>query len=409
MRFAPQGVRCPLSPYGQRHMEKFNRSHYGSHENTAVGPNAKPEEADSDPHRLAEICRDEIGNLRYWLGSWYAYSKTAYRKLSKDEAEAEVVRIIKAEFDRAYSAATEQANPHKTGRPRAVRKVTRTIVSNVMIALKSLCVLADDVDCPSWLGEDEPPVATNEILADRSTWIHLPTRRQLEPTPAFFNTGALDFDYDPGSEQPHGWFGFLRDLFEFDSQPKRLLQEWFGYCLTPDTSLQKAFLIMGPPRSGKGVIARVLTRLIGQENVCTTTASSLAARTGLQPLIGKTLAIVSQHLFTKRNSAAFAERLLSIVKEELIPIRRKGHDFVNMKLPTRFMFLSNELPQFNDPRASLEDRFVILNTTQSFLGREAPSLASNLMRELPGILNWAIDGRRRLMINRGQFGNDLMP
>lgn len=52
-------------------------------------------------------------------------------------------------------------------------------------------------------------------------------------------------------------------------------------------------LIVGPKRSGKGTIARVLTRLIGNGNVSGPTTSSLAGPFGLQPLIGKTLAIVS--------------------------------------------------------------------------------------------------------------------
>lgn len=73
----------------------------------------------------------------------------------------------------------------------------------------------------------------------------------------------------------------------------RRLRTWFGYCLTGDTSQQKMLLIVGPKRSGKGTIARVLTRLIGNGNVSGPTTSSLAGPFGLQPLIGKTLAIVS--------------------------------------------------------------------------------------------------------------------
>ena len=45
----------------------------------------------------------------------------------------------------------------------------------------------------------------------------------------------------------------------------------FGLCLTGDTSHQKAFLIVGPKRSGKGTIARVLNRLVGAANTVTPT------------------------------------------------------------------------------------------------------------------------------------------
>ena len=36
-----------------------------------------------------------------------------------------------------------------------------------------------------------------------------------------------------------------------------LLQDWMGYTLTPDTSLQKILLCLGPPRSGKGTVYRI--------------------------------------------------------------------------------------------------------------------------------------------------------
>src|SRR5262245_42248056 len=40
-------------------------------------------------------------------------------------------------------------------------------------------------------------------------------------------------------------------------QAQATLQTWFGYNLTPDTSLQKIAALVGPPRSGKGTIGRV--------------------------------------------------------------------------------------------------------------------------------------------------------
>ena len=73
-----------------------------------------------------------------------------------------------------------------------------------------------------------------------------------------------------------------------------------------------------------------------------------------------------------------------------------------MKLPTRFMFLSNELPRLNDASGALAGRFVILRLTQSFYDQEDPHRTDKLLSELPGILNWAIEGWRRLR-ERGHF------
>ena len=47
-------------------------------------------------------------------------------------------------------------------------------------------------------------------------------------------------------------------------------------------------------------------------------------------------------------------------------------------------------------------RFIILQMTESFYGRETLNLTDILMKELPSILNWALDGRERLK-HRGIF------
>jgi putative DNA primase/helicase len=218
----------------------------------------------------------------------------------------------------------------------------------------------------------------------------------------FFNVNGLDFDPVPNVAPPMEWLGFLHQLFEDDIQSQELLQEWFGYSLTPDTCQQKMLLMVGPRRSGKGTIARVLTQLVGQGNVCGPTTSSLAGPFGLQPLIGKSLAIVSDARFSGENISTVVERLLCISGEDAVTIDRKYLGSVTMKLFVRFMFLSNELPRLGDASGALAGRFLILRLTKSFYGQEDHGLTERLLAELPGILNWAIEGWRRLR-ERGHF------
>ncbi len=60
------------------------------------------------------------------------------------------------------------------------------------------------------------------------------------------------------------------------------------------------------------------------------------------------------------------------------------------------MIMSNELPRIWDASGALASRFIILQLTESFYGKEDPQLTSRLATELPGILNWAIEGWQRL-------------
>ncbi len=162
-------------------------------------------------------------------------------------------------------------------------------------------------------------------------------------------------------------------------------------------------LLIGPTRSGKGTIARVLTALLGPHNVCGPTLASFAQNFGLQTLIGKPLAIVSDaRLSTKTDQATVVERLLSISGEDSLDIDRKYRDQWHGKLPTRLMILSNELPRLTESSGALVARFLVLQTTRKFLGNENENLTDELLVELPGILLWAIEGWRRRRARTGR-------
>ena len=250
---------------------------------------------------------------------------------------------------------------------------------------------------PAWLVDDPaglPPA--DELLVGKSKILHLPTMGIIEPSPRLFVTSALGFDYDPHAPVPERWLVFLRELFPDDPEAVHLLQTWCGYLLTGDTRLQKMLLLVGPKRSGKGTIGRVLTHLIGPDNVCGPTISSLAGSFGLQPLIGKSLAIVSDARFAGRGVQTVTERLLCVSGEDALSVDRKYLGSITMKLPTRFMFLTNELPKLTETSGALAGRFIVIKLARSFYGHEDPGLIDKLLEELPGILSWAIEGWKML-------------
>lgn len=276
-----------------------------------------------------------------------------------------------------------------------------TTINQALESLRSHTHLPATTVSPTWLaGDDRPPAL--ELLPCRSLTLHLPTRRIIPATPALFTTNALEFDYEPNPEPPERWIQFLEQLWGDDLESVELLQEWMGYCLIGDTGQQKMLLMVGPKRCGKGTIGRIMRRLVGAANIAGPTTGSLATHFGLQPLIGKSLAIVSDARFGGENIGTAVERLLCISGEDTLTIPRKFLGDVTMKLPTRFMFLTNELPRFTDASGALAGRFLLLRLTRSFYGQEDTELTEKLTAELPGILHWAIDGWMRLR-DRGHF------
>jgi putative DNA primase/helicase len=375
------------------------------------GKGLTPNEAPDDPHRLARLfirercqCADGL-TLRFYRGEWNRWDGSAYRVLPEKELRAELTISAKAEMDRVNLLAQQMAE--KDEPPPEVRKVTGRMVSDVAHALTSLTVLPSRTEAPTWIGAEEP-FSASEILACCNGLIHLPSLVNAKdhfkaPTPRFFSPNCLDFDFNLNAPKPFAWLDFLGKLWPDDPQSIGTLQEWMGYLLTPDTCQQKILMLIGPKRSGKGTISRVIRGLVGPENVTCPTLASLGTNFGLWPLLGKTVAIIQDaRLGGRTDAAAIAEKLLSISGEDAQTIDRKFLSPVTAKLYARFMLVTNELPKLADSSGALPGRMILLRMTQSWYGKEDTALTDRLFVELPAILLWAIAGWQRLR-ERGHF------
>jgi putative DNA primase/helicase len=258
------------------------------------------------------------------------------------------------------------------------------------------------------------------------------TNYSLPPTPRFFSTMALNYDFEINAPKPEAWLNFLREVWpekelkqEKDASQETLdhetpdqeserekgdpkeniatLQEWMGYLLTPDTRQQKMLMMIGPPASGRSTIARIITEMVGPDNVASPDLASFAERFGLSHLLGKTVAIVPDARLSGRpDNAQVLGRLLAIAGEDKQQVDRKYRDPVDAKLKVRLILISNDLPKLPDASAALIRRVLLLRFTRTFAEKKDPTLTERLLKELPGILCWAIEGWKRLE-KRGHF------
>jgi putative DNA primase/helicase len=325
--------------------------------------------------------------IRAWRGGYCAWDGRCWPDRDVATIRAETYRYLE---HAAYEVETPLGPLLRPWDP------TRAKVANALEALAAVTHLPPTIQPPAWLDGEGLPDA-RDLVVTANGILHLPDRRLLPHDPRLFIGHSVPFSYDPAAATPDRWLAFLDELWEGDAASLALLQEMFGYALSGDTSLQKILLLVGPTRAGKGVISNVLSHLLGRHNVGAPTLAGLTTNFGLQDLIGKTLAIVSDaRLGPKANVQALAERLLSVSGEDSITIDRKYKDPWTGRLGVRFMLLTNELPRFTDASGALAKRFVVLVLSKTFYGKENPGLLDELLPELPGVMNWALDGLDRL-------------
>lgn len=323
---------------------------------------------------------------------WLAYSGGAYRAVEDGSMRSDVWSALEGATVRKEVKGAVEYVPF---RPQPGQ------VSAVQDALEGFAHQpADRMAPPVWLdGEGPLPL---EIVACRNGLLHVPTGELLPATSRFFTRNALTIDFDPAAPEPSQWRAFVADVLP-DPRAAALLQDWFGYLLLPDTSQEKMLLMVGPPRSGKGTIQKVLTELVGMANVCAPSIKSLGGGFGLQPMIGKQVAFLSDiRIGSGSDRAAITETLLRITGRDDVTVDRKHKDAWTGRLSVRFFVASNEMPSLSDNSPALANRFVPMILEKSFLGREDHGLAERLVAELPGVLNWAVAGWRRLR-ERGHF------
>ena len=343
----------------------------------------------------ANYVHDGVRTLHHLSGDFYAWTGTYYRVPDDATIRAEVYRFLD-------KADVSDWNPKTKNLVCKRFKPTLKKVNDVLDAIKAEANLPNTVRSPTCL-VNTLNLPADKIIACRNGLLHLPTVSLTPLDPKFFNVNALDFDYQTEACEPAEWIEFLSSLWPDDHQAIEVLQEFFGYLLVLDTSQQKILLIVGPPRSGKGTIGRVITALLGHDNIVAPTLRSMGTNFGLQPLIGKQVAIISDaRLGARADQHGIAEQLLRISGEDSLTIDRKFRQAWTGRLPCRFIILTNELPRIADTSGALASRFVVLKLTHSFLGREDVGLSDRLLTELPGILNWAIAGWQRLQA-RGYF------
>lgn len=360
-----------------------------------------PRAVNAEPVRLAEAFRrylyerNDEPTLVRWARAWWRYEGTHFVEHDDELLDRDLIKFL--------DVAVVPRRDQKTG----VTHHERVTSKNKTIAeVRKSCLHVFPIvgsGAPQWTSHVDGDPAAADLAPCANGLLNVKTRELLPSTARLFATTALGSAWDPAAEAPI-WKSFLASLWDDDAESIRALQQMFGYLLTPDTSHQKMFLIQGPPRCGKGTIARVLRALLSPDAVAHPTLASLEETFGLEPVIGKTLATIGDARLggNAADQSAIVERLLSMSGEDAINVNRKNRSAIDVRLHARVLLLTNELPRLYDTSGALASRFVILCLTRSFLGEEDTMLEWKLLAELPGILRWAVDGHEDLQ-EQGRF------
>lgn len=336
---------------------------------------------------------EEGYSLVHYADDFFIYVGTHYEVIEESTIRSKVYNFLDRCKKTGKQGSLAPFNPNPAS------------VSGAIDAIKSIVHLANHPNTkpPIWLeGYAKTKPAASKLISVENGIFHLEDSILLPHSLGFFTQNSLPFAYDQSATCPT-WDAFLQSLWADDQESINCLQEMFGYILSGDTRQQKFFNIIGPRRSGKGTINKVLVDLLGQHNTVAPELGELCDTFGLQPWLGKLLASFTDARAPERNRSAVVSQLLRIVGGDTITVNRKNKEAWNGYLPTRLVIYSNEVLQLTENSNALTGRMIVLKMSRSFFNKEDTELSVKLRAELGGIFNWAMAGLKRRIARGGHF------
>ncbi|MDM0548094.1 phage/plasmid primase, P4 family [Clostridium perfringens] len=274
--------------------------------------------------------------------------------------------------------------------------------------LPNYCIMASIRDCrDQWdilVSKDFDDFNRNPYLVNvRNGLLDIRNMSFKEHTPSYLSTVQLNVEYNPQVDCPQ-FKKFLNEVLDCKLIP--LVQEIVGYLLTTNTASQKAFVFWGPARTGKSTLLWVVEYLLlGKKNVSNIPWQEIGDKFKTAELLGK-LANVFSDLPSKSIDDTGIFKV--VTGEDYLMAEKKNKNPFKFKPFARLVFSCNELPRnYVDRTEGFYRRLIIVPFNRQIdKSKIDKALKYKFQREKEGILNWALEGLKRLYENNFEFSEN---
>ncbi len=372
----------------------------------------EPDERVTDPHRLVRAFLTD-GRWIYWNGLLYQFDGRRYIEIPEREVSAMLTSHIKECFDadfeerrrrhqlrlQRYEAEQEDAYGRPPRAP-APLPVTRALVQNTLQALYGEALLPGMLTMPRWLGMPRP----GNWLTFCNGLLNIDTAELQPHTSDWFSTVCLPYAFDANAACPR-WLQMLAQNLEGDADRIAFLQEFFGYCLISTTDAQAGLVLVGEGGNGKSVVLAGLHAILGRDNVSSVALEDFGKRFAMVQTLGK-LANICAEIGELDKTAEGT--LKAFISGDPMTFERKGKDAFSAKPTARLVLSTNNVPRFCDKSEGIWRRLKLVPfnrrvpEAERVPGMDKPEWWLR-QKEVPGMLNWALAGLRRLRDDNMRF------
>lgn len=369
----------------------------------------------SDPNLLTDP--SPLGIARQWLKEkytngvhilmrrhrdlWWVYEDGRYKEAESDAMDVKLYSYLDGKYSMEGKESKDGfVQTSKLYKPDEfkLRKIKHALMADTLImngrdATEPFTIMGNK--CNFEFDRMKHVVFNNGIL-------DVTTGKLMPLQPEIFMTSTLPYDYNPKAKCPV-WEVAVQQWFD-DPESRLLLQQWMGYNLLATNHLEAMMILFGEPGSGKSTTTKTLSDLLGEERCTPIEYRDLAYTFGMEMLVGKYAAIISEDQKAKRvDNDIVLQAIKRLTGRNRIVIRRKWQKSFAVEPFVRVTYECDQLPMFVDGARSLGRRVNMLHFRNSFVGHADTSLKDRIAKELSGIVNWALEGLKSLMDSDYEF------
>lgn len=321
---------------------------------------SKPRSADGGlgHDELTDRWLERYPGMAYSNGDWRKYENGIWKSVDKEVADKQIVDILKGSYEDGV-------------------KVTSYILGSVRTLARTEVYVPSDEWDPDF-----------NILVCQNGTLELDTQTFREHRPEDRATRAVPYDFDPDARADV----FLEVLHGAVPDVADYLQEFAGYCLTPDTSHEVAIWLKGPRGSGKSTVIEGFQAMLGEKHDVLGLGEIDASPFALARIPGKTLLTSTEQPAAHLKSTHVIDSLIS---GESMQINIKNKPIQIVTPVAKIIWAMNEAPRIASTQNGIFRRVNIVVFPELYK-RANPKVKQAVKGEGAGILNWALEGLRRL-------------
>jgi len=273
-------------------------------------------------------------------------------------------------------------------------KLTATVVNSILELIKTEATRANHHFNP--IQKDSVAVMNGVLVFERGTW-HLRAHKRED-----YRTVLIPWAYDPSAQAPR-FIEFLKEVFAGAPDAgfrAKAIQQGLGYTLLASCHLERFFILIGSGANGKSVLLKIIETLVGPTHVSAVQPTQFENRFQRAHLDGKLANIITEIAEGAQMADA---QLKALVSGELTTAEHKFKAPFDFWPVATHWYGTNHMPNTRDFSDALFRRAMIIEFPNTFSGESRDvRLSEKLCSEMPGILNFALQGLAELL-QTGQF------